>query len=153
MLPHSLTSVLELSITRCPPVFKEHNPVPDITDICILSVPYGRITTWNCSIFFRPDNLANVIPIMIFFVYWSIVYIEKKKNRPLGDGLRTHCFCLLLILLQPVIMAFDHVLYSNFGSLVTKEELFILLCTQIDHLLRNTADKRRCLVTVQHKFQ
>lgn len=50
MLPHSLTSVLELSITRCPPVFKEHNPVPDITDICISAVPFGRKTTWNCSI-------------------------------------------------------------------------------------------------------
>ncbi len=50
MLPHSLTSVLELSITRCPLTFKEHNPVPDITDICISAVPFGRKTTWNCSI-------------------------------------------------------------------------------------------------------
>lgn len=50
MLPHSLTSVLELSITRCPLTFKEHNPVPDITDICISAVTFGREITWNCSI-------------------------------------------------------------------------------------------------------
>lgn len=70
MLPHSLTSVLELSITRCPLTFKEHNPVPDITDICISAVPFGRETTWNCS----------------------ITYIEK--TAPLGTAFGLNAFAI-----------------------------------------------------------
>jgi len=59
MLPHSLTSVLELSITRCPLTFKVHNPVPDITDICISAVPFGRDRTWKCSI----SNIKKAAPL------------------------------------------------------------------------------------------
>lgn len=72
MLPHSLTSVLELSITRCPFTFKEHNLFPGITELCILAVTFDMKITWNCSIPLVGLALAHVIPLMLFWVYSSI---------------------------------------------------------------------------------